>query len=711
MMRGAWRYWRLIPRLFPYLRPYRGLVVVSILLSAVSVVIGLADPWPLAFMVDTVIGRKSPPGLITAVVGDQSPYTLLVLGAAGSLLLVLARNAVTVFHEYVNTKVHQFFVLNFRSGLFEHAQRLSISYHESKPTGQLLQQINYEPEQAAQLLLGVPPLAQSLITVVAMFVIALRIDPILALVSLTVVPVIYYSIGVYATRIVPRLQKVRSLEWQTSSILFESMNMIRVVAAFAREPFEFAKFRRQGQTSAGARVGLTVRQTVFSLVVNSWTGLGTALVLGIGAWHVLGGRLTVGELLVVLAYIASVYGPIETISSSISAMQQQLISVQGSLYILDAHPDVSDSPNAITLPRPFGAVAFDRVFFNYPGRTATLEDITFAVNPGQRAAIVGPTGAGKTTLVSLIKRFRDVKSGTVTVDGIDVRDLKVRSLREQVSVVLQTPELFSGTIAENIRYGRLDASMGDITEASKAANADDFIQRLPHGYETVLGEGGAQLSAGERQRICIARAFLKDAPILILDEPTSSIDSKTEAVILDALDRLAEGRTTFVIAHRLSTIRHADVIQVLDGGRLVESGTHEQLLEGHGLYRQLYDVQMGVDLVERLSRRVIALDPVTGTEDDAGGSRALIAQVQGSLAAALNGTVSHEALAHAAALLVQSVEPMLAKDSPQARRTLKALRSKNPLADRKVAAAFSDALVELHDLAVDLGLGAKEALA
>src|SRR5438445_9294396 len=284
-------------------------------------------------------------------------------------------------------------------------------------------------------------------------------------------------------------------------------------------------------------------------------------------------------------------------------MQQRLINVQGAFMLIDIEPDIVDAPDAAILDRPRGSVAFDHVSFHYTGRTATLKDITFAVEPAKRVAIVGPTGAGKTTLISLIKRFHDPQSGAVLVDGIDVRQLKVKSLREQVSVVLQSPELFSGSIVENIRYGRLDASMPEVVDAARAANAHEFIERLPNGYQTNLGEGGAQLSVGERQRICVARAFLKDAPILILDEPTSSIDSRTEAVILDALDRLSIGRTTFVIAHRLSTIRHVDLILVLDEGRLVERGTHEELLALGGLFRQLYDVQMGVDLIEPLSRR------------------------------------------------------------------------------------------------------------
>jgi ATP-binding cassette, subfamily B, bacterial len=421
------------------------------------------------------------------------------------------------------------------------------------------------------------------------------------------------------------------------------------------------------------------------------------------------GQLSIGELLVYLAYIAAVYGPLETISSTVGGMQQQLVNIQGVFMLLETQPDIVDSPQAEHMNRAWGAVAFDHVNFTYAGRAATLQDITFAVKPAQRVAIVGPTGAGKTTLVSLIKRFHDVKSGAVYVDGVDVRTFKIKSLRDQISVVLQNPELFSGPILDNIRYGKLDATTYDVEQAAKGANAHDFISRLPNGYETEVGEGGAQLSVGERQRICVARAFLKDAPILILDEPTSSIDSKTEAVILDALDRLSEGRTTFVIAHRLSTIRHADVILVLDQGRLVERGTHEELVEKHGLYRQLYDVQMGVDLIERLSRRVIALDPVVGTEDDSDGSRALIAQVQRSLAAALNNSVNPDALAHAAALLVQSVEPILGRNSSEAKRVLRALRSTNPLADRIVAEAFSDALLELQDLAIDLGLAAKVA--
>ena len=702
---GPWSLWPLIPRLFPYLRPYRGLVAASTALTGFSVVISLAQPWPLAFMVDNVIAGQRPPAVVTQVIGTHDRFTLLLLAALAGLILVVFQNAISVLHEYVNTKLHQRLVLDFRSDLFQHAQRLSVSYHDATPTGQLMNQINMLPDQAGDLMIGIPPLVQSAITLVGMFVIAIRLDPFLALLSLTVVPVIYYSVGIYNARIVPRLQHVRGLEWQTMSIVFEAMAMLRVIAAFAHERYEFRRFRTQGVTAADARVKLTVRQTLFSLAVNTWTAVGTALVLGVGALHVLNAQLSIGELLVFLSYIAAVYGPLETISSSIGSMQQQLVSLQGAFYLLDAVPDISDASDAIELDNPQGAVDFEHVNFAYRGRTETLTDVTFSARPGQRIAIVGQTGAGKTTLVSLIKRFHDAQSGRVLVDGIDVKKLKLKSLREQVSVVLQVPELFSGTIADNIRYGWLEAELPDIKEAAKAANAHDFIERLPKAYDTELGEGGAQLSVGERQRICVARAFLKDAPILILDEPTSSIDSMTEAVILDSLDRLSTGRTTFVIAHRLSTIRHADLILVMSDGQIVERGTHEELLAGGGLYRQLYDVQMQGH-APTTSRPVIAIASAIAASNGQEDRSVTAAEVERVIASALGHSIPQAQVVRAAAFLVQAVQPLLDEQSPDAARIRAALRSPNPLREPRIAAAFTDAILELQQVAVSLDVAA-----
>jgi ABC-type multidrug transport system fused ATPase/permease subunit len=340
-----------------------------------------------------------------------------------------------------------------------------------------------------------------------------------------------------------------------------------------------------------ARVKLTVKQTLFGLAVGFITAVGTALVLGFGAHSALQGKMTVGQLLVVLAYIAAIYKPLETISTTIGGLQDRFAELRIAFGLLDTKPEIQDAPDAKPLTNARGEVTFEGVSFSYTGRDGTLRDISFTARAGEVVALVGPTGAGKTTLISLIPRFYDPAAGRVLLDGQDIRSLTLESVRAQVSIVLQEPLLFSGSIAENIRYGRLDASREEIIAAAQNANAHDFISRLPKGYDTEIGERGAQLSGGERQRIAVARAFLKDAPILILDEPTSSIDSKTEAVILDALDKLMLGRTTFIVAHRLSTIRNAEKILVIERGALVEHGTHDELLARGGLYKQLHDMQ------------------------------------------------------------------------------------------------------------------------
>jgi ABC-type multidrug transport system fused ATPase/permease subunit len=437
------------------------------------------------------------------------------------------------------------------------------------------------------------PLAQNLFTLVGMLAIVYRLDPQLALLSLTVVPVLYYSIGYYVTHVQTRLHEVRGLEGGAMGIIHESLAMLRVIVAFGREEHEYRRMREQGERANEARVALTLRQTLFSLCVDLTTSAGTALVLGVGAYHVFQRRLTVGDLLIVMSYIGSVYKPLEAISSTIGGLQMQLSQLSMAFNVLDIEPDIQDRPGAVNIGRAEGRVTFEQVAFSYKTRTDTLTDLSFEAAPGGVIAVVGPTGAGKTTLISLIPRFYDPSAGRILLDGRDIRDISLKSLREQISLVLQEPLLFSGTIQNNIRYGRLDATDEEIIEAAKAANAHDFIMNLPKQYETEIGERGSQLSGGERQRVSVARAFLKDAPILILDEPTSSIDSKTEAVILDALERLIAGRTTFMVAHRLSTLRHADQILVMDHGRLVEHGTHDELMALSGLYRQLNDLQSG----------------------------------------------------------------------------------------------------------------------
>jgi ATP-binding cassette subfamily B protein len=584
------RGWHLLPRAVPYLRPYRRFAVLSVLLTIVSAAAALAEPWPLAFIVDTVLAQRPPPELITSLVGDGSG-ALILFAVGASLLLTLLAGGLMVLNDYLTTSVDLRMVLDFRSDLFRNAQRLSLTFHDDNRTGMLMYRINQQAASLGAIVVALPAFAQSGLTVLGMIYITYRIDPHLAMLAVAVVPFVYYSTTAYANRVEPRLLKVRELEGNNLSIVHEAMAMLRVVVTFGRERHEYRKFRQQGEQAVDARINLTVRQTAFQLLVNFITAVGSVTVLGVGAYQVLRGQITAGELLIVLAYVAAVYTPLEQMTHSMMTMQEQFIGFKHALDLLDTEPEIKEKPAAVSLDRARGEIVFEHVDFSYPARPNTLKDVCFHVPAGSAVAVIGPTGAGKSTLASLLPRLYDVTDGCIRLDGHDLRDLALESLRDQFSIVLQEPLLFSGSIAENIAYGRPGCSQDEIETAAQAANAHEFIMRLPQKYETPLGERGAKISGGERQRIAVARAFLRDAPILILDEPTSSIDSRTEGVILEALERLMVGRTTLMIAHRLSTVRRADKILVLNRGELVEQGTHDELVADGGLYRQLWQAQ------------------------------------------------------------------------------------------------------------------------
>jgi ATP-binding cassette subfamily B protein len=597
---SAWELWKSLPRVRPYLRPYRKLLIGVISLTLVTAILGLAEPWPLAVILNQVLHEQSASGVIEFLFGsDPTTWVVLVSMVVARFLVIAVGNAFTVLSHYLGSKGEQNMVMDLRSDLFAHVQRLSFTFHDQRQTGALMSQINIQAASVGNIVMVVPPILEATLTLIGMLVISLLIDWQVALLSLLVVPLLYWSFGAYGTRIVPRLRNVQQLEWRSLSIVHEAMAMLRVIVSFGREDYEHRRFREQGRTAVDERVKLTVSQSMYTLWVQTATAAGTSLVLGVGAWHVIQGKIPVGELIVLMTYISSVYKPLEQISTTVGTIHEELVQFNASLDLLDTEPEVKEHPDALDIGRARGLVTARDVSFSYKGRKETLADISFTARAGERVAVVGHTGAGKSTLMSLLIRFYDPKQGAIEIDGIDIRRLTLQSLREQVSVVLQDPLLFSGTIEENIRYGRLDASEGQIRDAAKAANAHEFIEGLPDGYATMLGERGAQISGGERQRVCVARAFLKDAPILILDEPTSSIDSRTEGVILDALDDLMEGRTSFMIAHRLSTVRHADQILVLQAGRIVERGTHEELVEQEGVYRQLHLAQTR----ERVRRR------------------------------------------------------------------------------------------------------------
>jgi ATP-binding cassette subfamily B protein len=596
---------RLWPRALQYVRPYRWFAAASLLVTMLYATMALAQPWPLAFVVDVVLGDRPPPGWVTAIAGDGT--TGLILFAVGcSLLITLLGGAVSIAGEYIENTLEQRMGLDLKSDLIRHVHRLSLSFHDDAQTGGLMFRINDQADAVGKVITAVPELGRSVLTLVGMLVIAFRIDPGLALLSMTIIPFVVVSTSFYARRVDPELQRVREMETRNLSIVHEALSMLRVIVAFGRERFEHARFRKHSDATVSARVNLTVRQALFNLAVSVVTAIGTALVVGVGAYRVVNGAISAGELLILISYVAAVYAPLETLTNSVVVLQTQLVALEQAIDLLDTPADIVERPDAIDVGRVRGAIAFEAVSFGYPTRPGTLRGVSFDVRPGETIALVGATGAGKSTLASLMPRLYDPDEGRVLVDGHDVRALTLACTRRQYSVVLQDPLLFSGSIRDNIAYGRPDATDAEIEQAARDANAHDFIQRLPQRYDTRLGERGTKISGGERQRISVARAFLRDAPILILDEPTSSIDSRTESVILDALERLMDGRTTILIAHRLSTIRSADRILVLQQGTLVEQGTHEELIAADGAYRHLWEAQTRQRVRVEVARAAIA---------------------------------------------------------------------------------------------------------
>jgi ATP-binding cassette subfamily B protein/subfamily B ATP-binding cassette protein MsbA len=579
----------------PYLRPYKWLAAATVLTVILVVLASLLSPWPMKVLVDSVLGESPVPAVLDFDFLTEDRFLLMIVVVSSGFFVVLLQNSLHVLREYLTTRLKLRISLDFRGDLFQHAQRLSLAYHDRHYSGKLVYLLNNQAEAVSGLLMTLPLLAQSSLTFIGMFWVLLLIDWQLALAALAVLPLLTYSVGSYARRIQAPLHNVKDLESQTLSMVQEAMSMLRIVVGFGREQYEWRRFREQGKRALNARIDVTVRQTLFDLAVNLITALGLAIVVGIGATHIMEGTLTIGELLVVIAYLSTVYQSLGLISTTIGALQDQLVNLQRAFELLDTRPDVQDSTQAMPLADVSGELAFEKLSFAYGNGNESLHGISFRAHPGEFVAIVGPTGAGKTTLISMIPRFYDPREGRVTIDGMDIRSFTLESLRGQISIVGQEPLLFVGSIADNIRYGKLDATDQEIIDAARAANAHDFIERLPEQYETLVGERGAGFSGGERQRIAVARAFLKNAPVLLLDEPTAFVDVKTESIVLEALRRLRRGLTTIMISHRIATVRDADRILVLEGGRIVEQGRHAELITAGGLYSELNRIQSEQD--------------------------------------------------------------------------------------------------------------------
>ncbi len=586
-------------RLASYAIPYRRDVARTILLTLGLVVVDTLKPWPTKLVIDSVLaGRPLPYGVgwVSALPGGGSGAGLLVWLTSGTILLYLAGWLFRVAQLYVRTGLGTRMSYDLGADLFDHLQRLSLRFHGSRPAGDLVQRVTKDSGCVRELIINVAiPLLTSFMSLCVMFGFVWTLDPTLSVIVLVAVPTLALVIPYLAQPMTERRFAHSVNEGHLSATAERTLTMLPMVQSFGREPYEDARFRTVTEQSGLTYARMILAEMKFQVGTTSVTAIGTAAVLVIGGRHVLEGRLSVGSLLVLLSYVASLYAPIETLAWLSSGFASAAGQARRVLEIFDVEREVRDAPHARTcrIDGTCGHIRIDHVTFGYQPDQPVLRNITLDVRPGETIALVGETGAGKSTLAGLIMRFYDPGLGEITLDGIDLRELKLASLRAQFSIVLQDPFILPLTVADNIAYGRPTATREQVVTAAIAANADRFIHGLPSGYDTVVGERGATLSGGERQRIAIARALLKDAPILILDEPTASLDAGTEFEIMEALKRLMTGRTTFIIAHRFSTVRAADRIIVLEQGRIVEEGGHRELLRRDGVYRRLFNAQTG----------------------------------------------------------------------------------------------------------------------
>lgn len=552
----------------PYWLHLAGVFVLSMLASP----LGLLVPLPLKIVVDSAIGNRPLPRFLGTLTGNAihsstGILTLAVALLAGIALLSHLQDLVT---SWLAAYTGERLVLDFRGRLFQHVQRLSVSYHDVKGSADSIYRIQWDAMALQYITIdGFIPFVSATFTLIGMIWITARIDVHLAWIAMGISPILFLLSKTYRPLLRDQSVHVRKLESSALSVVQEVLSSLRVVQAFGREEHEQERYVRHSREGMRARLRLALDQGRYGVLVGLTTTLGTAAVLWLGVRHVQANTLTLGNLLLVMAYLGQLYDPLKIIGRKAASLQGHLASVQRAFHLLEESADVVDRPNARRLVRASGSIQYRNVCFGYQSDRPVLHGISFEVPSGARVGIAGRTGAGKTSLVSLLPRFYDPTSGQILLDGVDLRDYKLDDLRNQFAIVLQEPVLFSTSISENIGYARPSASKEEIVQAARLANAHDFILGLPDGYETLVGERGMRLSGGERQRISLARAFLKNAPILILDEPTSSVDIKTEAGILEAMERLMEGRTTFIIAHRLNTLERCTIHLQLENGRLV----------------------------------------------------------------------------------------------------------------------------------------------
>ncbi|MCI0585425.1 MAG: ABC transporter ATP-binding protein/permease [Planctomycetes bacterium] len=561
----------LLLKIFRRARAFWPHIAGILLIGLLSSPLALLTPVPIKIAVDSVLGDHPLPGFLQGLVPEGATGQTLLALAVGLLLAVtLVGQLRELAGSFLRSYTGERLVLDLRAALFGHVQRLSFAYSDSRGSADAIYRIQHDaPAIESVAIGGVLPFVTEGAMVVAMVYVTARIDWVLAAVALAVCPCLMLSLAVVRKRLRRRSRQVKKLESGALSVVQEVLSAIRVVKAFGQEERERRRFVERSREGMRGRLGLVIGGGGFGVLLALITAGGTAAVLYTGVRHVQSGRITLGDLMLVLGYLAQLYSPLRTLSGKVARLQNNLASVERAFELLDEPPDVLDRPGARRLPRAEGRIEFRQVGFAYGDDHPVLEDVSLEIPAGTRVGIVGTTGAGKTTLVSLLSRFYDPTGGRILLDGVDLRDYRLADLRDQFAIVLQEPVLFSTSVAENIAYGRPGAPREQIVAAARAAGSAEFIARLRQGYESNVGERGMRLSGGERQRISLARAFLKDAPILILDEPTSSVDVGTEAAILAALEVLMRGRTTFVISHRASALELCDIVVRIEEGKLV----------------------------------------------------------------------------------------------------------------------------------------------
>jgi subfamily B ATP-binding cassette protein MsbA len=579
------------------LRPHYGQLALAVLVVIGGSIADLLQPWPLKVIIDAVVKGKEVQGLshdvIYWVAGDDKLAILRF--AALAALGVAAFGALCSYAEKSLTMtIGQSVLHELRRSLYRHIQRLSLAYHDRKQTGDLISRVTSDIDTVQSFLAsGLLGALVSMLTLVGMVGVMFAINWRFTLIALSVAPALFIVIYTYTRKIKKASRAVRKKEGEMISIVHEALSAVRVVRAFAREDYEQRRFEVESMESVGIALKARSLKARLSPIVEMIVAVGTSLVLWFGARMVLDGSLSTGSLIVFILYLGRMYKPMQELSKMSDTVTKAAVAWERIQEVMETEREVVDLPNAKPAPPLRGEIEFDHVSFAYDRKSPVLQDLCLHIKPGQVAALVGPTGAGKTTVISLITRFYDPTKGAVKIDGIDIRLWQQQSLRQQISLVLQETMLFQTTIWNNISYGKPGATREEIFRAAELANAHEFIDKMPDGYDTVLGERGVTLSGGQRQRIAIARAVIRDTPIVIMDEPSSGLDAASERMVFDALDRLMVGKTSIVIAHRLSTIQRADVIFVVEEGTIAESGNHAQLMRRGGVYARLHDLQFG----------------------------------------------------------------------------------------------------------------------